>query len=565
MPSSTIGSKRRAVTRAIATPVALVVFVVFAAPLVHPAAAQAPAAAPAAVPSRAARGTAPSHAQLLAAATDTANWLYATHDYSGGRYAPIRQITPANAHRLAPVCAFQFGDVSTFQTNPIIVDGVMIVTTSRVTAAIDARTCRSKWRHTWKPRAAPQWPQNRGVAVKDGLAVRGTLDGFLVALDLETGAEVWVRQVANSSEGATLTMPPMIYDDLVLVGPAGSENAVGGWIGAFRLTNGDPVWRFNVIPAKGEPGSETWRVPEGVVVGGGALWTPMSLDVNAGLLFAATTNPAPDLAGGVREGDNLYTNSIVALDVRTGRLVWYRQLVPHDTHDWDVTQAGPLFDATVGGVSRQLMATAGKDGLLRVLDRATHEVLFATPLTTRENVDAPITVAGTRACPGMLGGVEWNGPSYSPITRLLYTPAVDWCGSFKLDEELRHIPGKLYLGGDFEFDPPTAAKGWLTAVDALTGAVRWKYRSPRPMVAAVTSTAGGVVMTGELTGDFLVLDAATGNEVYRFNTGGPIGGGVATYSLGGTQYVAVTSGNPSPYWVGPNAGSPMIYVFALRP
>ena len=511
------------------------------------------------------RGASPTHAQLLAAESDTANWLYATHDYTGGRYVALKQITPANANRLAPVCAFQLGDVSTFQTNPIIVDGVMIVTTSKITTAIDARTCREKWRHTWKPRAAAQWPQNRGVAVKDGLAVRGTLDGFLVALDLATGAEVWVRQIANSAQGATLTMPPMIYDDLVLIGPAGSENAVGGWIGAFRLATGDSVWRFNVIPAKGAPGSETWRVPEGVVVGGGALWTAMTLDPRAGLLFAATTNPAPDLAGGVREGDNLYTNSIVALDVRTGRLVWYRQLVPHDTHDWDVTQAGPLYEATVGGARRQLMATAGKEGMLRVLDRATHEVLFSTPVTTRTNVDAPITTTGTYACPGMLGGVEWSGPSYSPMTRLLYTPAVDWCSTFKVDEEIRHVPGKLYLGGDAIMDPPERARGWLTAVDAVTGEVRWKYQSARPMVGAVTSTAGGVVMTGELTGDFLVFDATTGREAYRFNTGGPIGGGVATYSLGGTQYVAVVSGSPSPYWVGPNPGTPTILVFALKP
>ena len=511
------------------------------------------------------RGTAPTHAQLLGAAQDTANWLYALHDYTGARYAAIKQITPSNAGRLAPACAFQIGDVSTFQSNPIVVDGVMIVTTSRVTVALDARTCRPKWRHVWKPRGAANWPQNRGVAVKDGLAVRGTSDGYLVALNLATGKEVWTKKVANAEIGETLTMPPMIYDDLVIIGPAGSENAIGGWIGGFRLANGDSVWRFRSIPLKGQPGSETWRVPEGTVVGGGAVWTAMTLDAKAGLVFAATTNPAPDFAGGVREGDNLYTNSIVALDARTGRVAWYRQLVPHDTHDWDVTQAGPLYDVTIGGKMRQLMATAGKDGVLRVLDRETHEVVFSTPVTTRENVDAPVTTTGTRACPGVLGGVEWNGSSYNPVTKLLYTPAVDWCGTFKVDEEIRFVPGKNYMGGDFAFDSPTAGRGWLTAVDAVTGAVRWKYKSPRPMVGAVTSTAGGVVMAGELTGDFLVFDAESGREVYRFNTGGPIGGGIATYSLGGTQYVAVVSGSPSPFWVDENPGAPTIFVFALKP
>jgi alcohol dehydrogenase (cytochrome c) len=360
-------------------------------------------------------------------------------------------------------------------------------------------------------------------------------------------------------------MPPLIYDDLVLIGPAGSENAIGGWIGAFRLATGDSVWRFRVIPPKGQPGSETWRVPEGMVVGGGAVWTAMTLDAKTGLLFAATTNPAPDFAGGIREGDNLYTNSIVALDVRTGRPAWYRQLVPHDTHDWDVTQAGPLYEGTIGGQTRQLMATAGKDGMLRVLDRDSHKVVFSTPVTTRENVDAPIVATGTHACPGVLGGVEWSGPAYNPVTKMLYTPAVDWCGTFKVDDEIRHVPGKNYMGGDYAFDPkPAGGKGWLTAVDALTGAVRWKYQSPRPMVGAVTTTAGGVVMTGELTGDFVVFDAATGREAYRFNTGGSIGGGLATYSLGGTQYIAVVSGSPSPFWVDENPGAPTIFLFALK-
>jgi alcohol dehydrogenase (cytochrome c) len=504
----------------------------------------------------------PSAAQLLAAASDTANWLYATHDYSGARYAAIKQITPANAARLAPVCSFQIGDVSMFQANPIVVDGVLITTTTSVTVALDARTCRPKWRHTYKAKGSTGWPQQRGVAVKDGYVVRGTSDGTLLALDLGTGKVLWSRKIAKVEIGESLTMPPMIFEDMVLIGPAGSENAIGGWIGAFKLSSGEPMWRFNVIPAKGQPGSETWKVPAGVVVGGGAVWTAMTLDAKSGLLFAATTNPSPDLAGGVREGDNLYTNSVVALDARTGTVAWYRQLVPHDVHDWDVTQAGPLYEGTVNGKARKLMATAGKDGLLRVLDRETHEVLFATPVTTRENVDAPITVTGTRACPGILGGVEWNGSAFNPLTGMLYTPAVDWCSVFTLDEEIRHVPGKNYLGGDAKFTGP--GTGWLTAVDAFTGKVAWKYHSPRQMVAAVTSTAGGIVMTGELTGDFVVFDARTGKDVYRYNTGGPIGGGISTYSIGGTQYIAVMSGSPSPFWVDENPGAPTVFVFALK-
>jgi alcohol dehydrogenase (cytochrome c) len=205
--------------------------------------------------------------------------------------------------------------------------------------------------------------------------------------------------------------------------------------------------------------------------------------------------------------------------------------------------------------------TVGKDGLLRAVDRVTHQRVYETPVTTRSNVDAPVTPAGTHACPGVLGGVEWNGPAFNAGTNLLYVPAVDWCGTFKSSDNVRFIPGAIYLGGSYQND--RTSQGWLTAIDASTGEVKWKYRSPRPMVAAATTSAGGVVMTGELTGDFLVLDAASGKEAYRFNTGGPIGGGIVTYQIGGRQFVAVASGSPSSFWVDQNPGSPTVFVFAI--
>ena len=196
-----------------------------------------------------------------------------------------------------------------------------------------------------------------------------------------------------------------------------------------------------------------------------------------------------------------------------------------------------------------------------MLDRDSHERLFETPVTTIENAEAPVTKEGTRACPGVLGGVEWSGPAYNPGTNLLYTPAVDWCGTFSVAEEIRYVEGENYLGGGYDFDEDW--QGWVTAVDASDGSVRWKYRSDRPMVASVTTTAGGLVLTGELNGDFIALDAASGDELYRFYTGGPIGGGVVTYQIDGEQYVAVMSGRPSGFWTDEHAGSPTAFVFAL--
>jgi alcohol dehydrogenase (cytochrome c) len=407
------------------------------------------------------------------------------------------------------------------------------------------------------------WDRNRGVALKDGRLVRGTPDGYLLALSSETGAVLWARRVARPEEGETFTMAPLVFDDLVLIGPAGSENNIQGWVGAFRLSDGSPVWRFNTVPKPGEPGYETWENPEGIPVGGGAVWTSFSLDPQTGDLYVPVTNPAPDLPVHLRKGENLYTNAVVCLDVRTGKRRWHRQLVPNDSHDYDLTHASPLISASVGGKTRRLVVTAGKDGFLRTLDRETHEVLYETPVTTIENAETPVTTTPTRACPGVLGGVEWSDPAFHPGTGLLYVPAVDWCATFTAFEETRHIPGKNYMGGTAKLDPPEQSQGWLTAVDASTGAVKWRYRSPRPMVASVTATAGNLLLTGELTGDFLALDARTGEELYRFNTGGPMGGGIVTYAGGGKQLIAAASGSPSSFWVDKNPGAPTIVVFAL--
>ena len=500
----------------------------------------------------------PDQAALTGAAAST-DWLLYTHDYAGTRYSPLAQIDATNAARLVPACVFQLGETDSFQTGPLVHQGTMYLTTRRSTIALDAATCRPKWRHTWKPRGATVWDRNRGVALKDGRLVRGTPDGYLLALSAETGAVLWARRVASPEAGETFTMAPLVFDDLVLIGPAGSENNIQGWVGAFRLADGSPVWRFNTVPRPGEPGYETWQNPKGIPMGGGAVWTSFSLDPETGDLHVPVTNPAPDLPVHLRRGENLYTNSIVCLDVRTGKRRWHRSLVPNDSHDWDLTHASPLISASVGGKTRRLVVTAGKDGFLRTLDRDTQEVLYETPVTTIENADLPITTTPTRACPGVLGGVEWSDPAWNPGANLLYVPAVDWCATFTAFEETRYIPGKLYMGGTVDLDPPEKSQGWVTAVDASSGAVKWRYRSPRPMVASVTTTAGNLL----LTGDFLALDARTGQELYRFNTGGPMGGGIVTYAVGGKQLIAAVSGSPSNFWIDQYAGAPTIVVFKL--
>lgn len=504
------------------------------------------------------RGHGPSAAELRTAA-DSDDWLYHTHNYRGTRYAKLGQVNTGNVDRLQVACIFQLGSMENFLTGPIVYDGTMYVTTARLTIALNAATCREQWRHAWEPQDVEVWVNNRGVAIQDGYVVRGTADGYLVALDAADGRLLWARQVAKPAAGETITMAPMIYEDLVLIGPAGSENNIQGWIGAFSLADGSLTWRFNTIPKSGEPGFETWRNDPDIPVGGGAVWTPLSLDVERGELYVPVTNPAPDFPAHVRPGKNLYTNSLLALDVRTGRLNWYAQLVPNDDKDWDLTQVSPLFDGVVQGKQRRLIVAAGKDGIVRVLDRDTHEELHQTPIGTRLNEDTPISLEGTRYCPGTLGGVQWNGPAWHPGTNLLYVPTVDWCWTATLDPELRMIPGEMYLGAALE--PDAESRGFLTAIDAATGEIRWQYQSSEPMVGAVTTTAGGLLLAGETAGDLLAFDASSGDELYRFHTGGSITAGVVTYAVGGRQYVAVASGKGS-YWIG-GKGAPTVVIFAL--
>ncbi len=487
-------------------------------------------------------GSGPSFDDLLAASGNSQDWLYHNQNYQGTRYSELVEIDTSNAGELQQVCAYQLNSASTMQTGPIVYQGTMYVTNATHTAAINAATCQKIWTHDWEPKDRMVWGNNRGVAIMDGYVVRGTADGYLLAIDAGNGNLLWARQVADPWLGETITMPPMIFEDTILIGPAGSENAISGWVGAFSLADGALRWKFMTVPEAAAGGGASWGNPENIPLGGGAVWTPLSMDLERRELYAAVTNPAPDLPAYLRPGENLYTNNIIALDVRTGELNWHKSIVPNDDHDWDLTQVSPVLKVGVDNVSRDFVATVGKDGILRGLDRRTHEILYETPVTTILNAEVPVTQEGVFACPGVYGGVLWSGPAFHPGERLLITPSIDYCAQFIAAEEVEFIPGQMYMGGAVRPDRD-AQTGWLTAMDVESGEIKWRYHSPTPMVSAVTTTAGGLVISGELTGNLLLLDVANGEVLNSIFTGAPIGGGIVTYEVDGRQFIATNSGN----------------------
>jgi alcohol dehydrogenase (cytochrome c) len=498
------------------------------------------------------------------------DWVYVDHDLAGTRYSHLKQITAKNVSQLVKACAYSFPDKEPSQTAPIVSAGRMYLTTAHYTVAVDGADCHAIWSNTWTPREHEPTNTHRGAALAEGRIIRGTDDGFLLALDAKDGHTIWAKQIADPKEGFFISMAPLVHGNLIYIGPAGAETAAHGWVGAFRISDGEQVWRFNIVPGDGEPGADTWGPnPAARRHGGGNLWTPMSFDEEKHLLYVPGGNAAPDLYDDDRPGDNLYTNSLIALDAATGHLAWYRQFVPHDVHDYDVSHVAPVFKTTINGSPRSVIASTGKDGLLRLLDRDSKDIIYSVPFTNRLNVEAPITRAPVRVCPGTLGGQEWNGSAYYAKQNMLIVPATDWCAEFNKDAtapdpEKEHTHA-FYFGGQTKFDPWSAARGRLTAFDASTGHEKWRYDAAKPMVAGVTATAGDVIFSGELTGDLLALDAQTGKVLLRSPLGGPAGGGVVTYSARGVQNVAAVSGYVGVYnLVAPEIGGGNTTVTVFR-
>ena len=513
-------------------------------------------------PAKTPLGHGPTGDELLGAGSDPHSWLYPSKGYEGERYVASTQITAANAGRLRPVCLYRSTNVGSMQSTPLVYQGTMYFTVDEITIAIDAVSCRQRWIYNWALKDGVLSKVNRGVALKDGRLVRGTPDGYLIELNMADGSLLWSRKIADSKSGQYLGLPPLIFEDRIIYGPSGGDWGGKGWVGAFNLQTGEPLWRFNLIPDANEPGAETWKNPDSLLHGGGSLWSVLSLDANKGVLYVPVGNPSPDFYEPARPGDNLYTNSAVALDVRTGKLLWFHQFGPADDHDRDLSQVSPLYSGTVNGKQRELMAISGKDGLLRVLDRDDHTQLYEVPITSRTDWDAPPTPAGVHSCPGLLGGLEWNGPAYDRANHALFVGTVDWCGTFTRNEQAPVITVNAhYYGGAASPDPRDQARGWLQSIDATSGKVRWKQQWPTPLVAGITVTGGGLLFTGDLNDNFLAIDAKTGKTVYSFNTGGSIGGGVISYDIAGKQYVATVSGVVSGFFGG--SGPAAVVIFAL--
>jgi alcohol dehydrogenase (cytochrome c) len=528
-----------------------------------------------------ARGSAPA-TPFTGASMRAGDWTTYNGPLSGDRYSPLTQITAANVGQIRQVCAFDAPEAVNFQSGIVAVNGVLYFTLFNHTYAVDGETCRQKWTHT-RPEPDTFLMVNRGVAYSDGRLFRGTGDAHVLAINAADGGELWDVSIGDAKKGESVPMAPIAWQGLVFAGNAGGDNfGVTGRIYALNAATGQVVWQFNTIPDSG-PARATWlkASPENPP-GGGATWTSYALDESQGILYVPAGNPSPDFAQALRPGDNLYTNALLALDARTGRLLAYAQPIAGDFHDWDLSAPPALITSKSG---RQMVAAGAKDGYVYNIDRsavagrqsgdpdAARLVVRSKALTTtRENVEAPFSSEhATRFCPGVQGGVEWNGPTYHPGLGLLYVNAIDWCTSVKMQpaSQIKSAPGAPWTGAEpadgwlfGKHDPVDKWKGWVTAFDAESGKIRWRVQTPKPMVAAITATAGGLVFTGDLDGHMLAYDAPTGKELWRHATGKAIGGGVISYAAGGKQYIAAATGLNAATWM-TKAGPARVVVYAL--
>lgn len=495
--------------------------------------------------------------EVASGAIADTQWLSYNGTVDGQRFSPLKQITAENAARLGEVCRVQVEDLGSFHTGLVQVDGVIYLTTSLDTLAIDATDCEIKWRHHWEPEQEPVWLVNRGVAYSNGKIVRGTPDARLLALDARTGKVLWQHQIGDPLQGEFFSAAPQIFQGLVIIGASGGDWGIRGRVMAYDLDDGREVWRFNTIPRGDEPGAKSWKNAGTSRHGGGGTWTTTTIDMAAGEVYVPVGNPAPDFIPTLRPGENLYANSLVVLDARTGALRWHHQLISNDGQDLDLGAAPMLY---YDGKGQPMVVFGSKDGYVYGINRETHKRVFKTPITTIKNAGVAPTVEGVEVCPGPLGGVEWNGPALDRAHNAIVVGTVDWCAILKRDPNYVFKPGQINLGGSWTFEKP--GKGWIVALDPDTGAIRWKYETAGPQVAGVTPTAGGVVFSGDMAGHFLVLESKTGRELFKHQTGGALAGGVITYARKGRQYVAVASGNVSRLTFG-SAGSPSLAIYAL--
>jgi alcohol dehydrogenase (cytochrome c) len=496
--------------------------------------------------------------RLLSADQEPQNWLTYSGRYSGWHYSALNQINTGNASRLSMQWTFQVADLGQFETTPLVVDGVLYGTGQNDRAfALDARTGRPLWRYQ---RNLPDKLQpccgmvNRGFAILGNKLFMATLDAHLIALDTRTGNLLWDVKAADSNAAYAFTVAPLVVKNEVIVGISGGEYGVRGFVDAYDADTGRLRWRFETVPGPGQPGHETWA-GDSWKTGGAPAWVTGSYDPELNLVYWPTGNPSPSGYGGARGGDNLYSNSMLALDADSGKLKWYFQFTPHDLYDYDATQVPVLLDEDWNGRPRKLLLQANRNGFFYVLDRtdgkflqasAFGKVTWATgispegrPLLNTNLVPSP---EGNRVCPGALGLTNWFSPSYSPDTRLFYVATSDECDIFTSAPQT-YREGHDFLGSVYVPDPVTRPTGALKALDPSTGAEKWEFKYFSNPNGGALSTAGELVFAGDSDGNFIALDARTGRDLWNVQLGAAIYSTAITYQLDGKQYVIIPAGS----------------------
>ena len=516
-----------------------------------------------------------SNDRLLRAAAEPHNWLMYSGTYASQRFSSLNQINAANVKNLEQKWIFQAESLEKFETTPLVVDGIMYITQAPSDAlALDAKTGRVFWiyRYYPSPDARPCCGSvNRGLAILDDTLFLSTLDAHLVALDAKTGRLMWNTKVANASAGYAMTVAPLVVKDKVIVGVAGGEFGIRGFIAAYDVRTGREAWRFNTIPGPGEPGHETWQADgDAWQHGGGAIWTTGSYDPALNLTYWGTGNPGPDWNPAQRKGDNLYSDSVVALDPDTGKLKWYYQFSPNDPYDYDSTQVPVLVDAAWNGTQRKMMMWANRNGFFYVLDRTSGQFLagypfvkvnWASGLDGKGRPSPTPQPENAPTYPGVQGATNWWSPSYSPRTGLFYISAWEDFASIFIKEEQKYEEGRRFVGGRPTSPIPgaqgvpslkrgpinvwteEAGHGAVVAIDPRTGEKKWRFLMTDTTDSGILTTATDLLFAGGREGYFHALDARSGALLWKVSLGGQVASGPMTYQVDGKQYVAVAAGH----------------------
>ncbi|MGJ4881970.1 MULTISPECIES: methanol/ethanol family PQQ-dependent dehydrogenase [unclassified Bradyrhizobium] len=500
--------------------------------------------------------------QLVKGATDTANVLNYGMGYNLQRFSPLTQINKDTAKNLVPVWNYSFADDRSEESQPLVYQGVLYVTTHNATMAVDAKTGKQIWKSkidypAETPRVVCCGIINRGAALYDGKVFRTTLDANVIALDAKTGKELWRQKAADIKEGYSMTVAPLVADGVVLTGISGAEFGTRGFIDGWDPATGKHLWRTHTVPSPDEPGGDTWK-GDTWKLGGGSTWITGSYDPEQNTVFWGVGNPGPFNAA-VRPGDNLYTCSVLALDPKTGKMKWHFQFSPNNPFDYDAVAEMVLADMNVEGKQTKVLMNANRNGFFYVLDRTNGKLLAANPyvkvnwassidLKTGKPVETDVTRDAREGkkvtvYPSILGGKNWEPMSFNPQTGLAYANTLVFGGHYKT-EPATYKAGEWYLGMDLTdlWDWPEGPRGQLKAIDPMTGKTKWEQPSDIPRFSGVLSTAGGVVFSGKLTGEFEAFDADSGKKLWQFQTGSGIEGQPVTWQQDGVQYVAVTSG-----------------------